>query len=372
VVDGGKPEELEDSRKFIEKLSELVQKLFGLPESTCCIIERGNKIELKIANKWFCRYIRHCFNLPKSYKKGELSRPEIFDSGDLSNAYWRGVFDTDGHMAKRSYRTSMATATEDFADECINDLEDKGISTRKRSDLGAHHVRIPGTHFENFSRQIGFSHPRKRREMLSKLKQGSRNYKYEGRNERAIQGPRFDLTRMPDLRVRGLGEEIKRYREEGNLYQEELANNLDCSKNQIYYWENNEYAAPVDFLFQLYNSKSQFLELLEESELKYKVGIRGTEESLIKIPVKASEEVDKIASNVVVSEDELRVKDKSEEIASAISDLFGTEVKRKEYKFVSSRHTIVRFFSTFYRYEKNFGSRTSKEVEKLRDNLEIV
>jgi len=371
VVDGGKPEELKDSKKFIEKISKLIQELFGIPEKTCCISERGNRVELKIANKWFCQYIRHCFNLPKSYKKGELSRPEIYSSKELTGTYWRGVFDTDGHIAKESYRTSMASATEVFADQCKSDLEKLDIIAKKRSRSEAYHLRIPGRQFESFCNKIGFSHPRKRKELLAKLEKGSRNYTFEGRNNEMIEKSFFDLTRIEDLRVRGLGSEIKSHRERNNLYQRELAEKHNISKNQVFCWENENYAAPITFLEKLYDSKIKFLQVLAERDLDYKVGVRGTENSLIKIPVEIDKNIDELASKIISSEKELRIQDRNDKVAERIEGLFEVEIRRDEYNYYSNNWTLIRFFSEFYNYEKEFASKTPKEIEKLKERLRL-
>lgn len=364
VVDGGKEHELEDSRRFIRNISQLIQNIFGLQEKSIWINEKENRIELKLTNKWFARYIRSYFDLPKSYKKGKLSRPEVFESEDNIAAFWRGVFDTDGCIPKDSNRISLSSGTRSFLEECREDLEAQHISIREIRKPGSYLLRLEPYSFGKFCESIGFSHPRKRKEMLKKLRKGSRTYIYKGRDKRHT-GEFYDLTQIDDLRVKGLGSEIRKFRKGKGLYQRELAEKLDVSRTQIYTWEKDDYATPLLKLVDLFGGKKETFEVIREKDVVYKVGARGNKNSEMKLPLEPDPKIDKIASRVISTADELRVRKKSEKIASDIEKRFGAEIERKQNKFCVRNWTLARFFSKFYRYEPKFRSFNEKEIEAI-------
>lgn len=372
VVDGGKEHELNDSQEFIEKISRLIQDIFGLQEESIWINKKENRVELKLTNKWFARYIRYCFDLPKSYKKGKLSRPDIFKSEENIAAFWRGVFDTDGSVSSKGYRVSMGTATETFAHECSEDLERLDISANFRDSKNGYKVRVDRKDFEIFCNVVGFSHPRKRGSILSKLKKGARNYIYKGRVNENMCSQFYNLTLLEGLRVIGFGGRIKEFREDNDLYQKELASELDVSTDQIWSWENDNDAAPIDKIKVFIGSEEELLESFYNQDLRFKIGVRGNQNSAIKLPIKIDSEVDAIASKVVSTKNELRVKNMNNEIASQIEELFGVRARRDEHKISFSNWTLVRFFSKFYRYEPTFFSHGQKELKNIKEDLKIT
>lgn len=369
VVDGGKEHQLDQSREFIQKISQIMQELFGFQEKSIWINKKGNRFELKITNKWFSRYIRNVFDLPKSYKKGKLSRPDVFNSNEKIAAFWRGVFDTDGSISKDSYRISMGTATESFAIECLEDLDSIGISANLRNASNGYEVRVETTDFERFCNNIGFSHPRKREMMLSKLKKGSRNYVYKGRLNNNLRGSFYDLTKLNGLRIIGFGDRIRQFREEKEIYQKDLANQLGVSTNKIWHWENEECAAPVEKIEMIFGSALELLKEFVSEDVKFKMGVRGNQNSLVKLPIKQTSEIDVMASNIISTKNELRIRDKDSCVATKIESKFDTEIRREEYKLSTKNQTVINFFSKFYSYEPTFSSYSLKEVEEMRKRL---
>ncbi|MFB6208779.1 MAG: LAGLIDADG family homing endonuclease [Candidatus Nanohaloarchaea archaeon] len=374
LVDGGKNDsEISHSRDFIEDMSMKIQRLFGIPQKSITILDRGNKIQLTVSNKWFCRFLRYFFKLPESYKKGKLRRPSLFsEDEELLGAYWRGLFDADGAVSSQSNRVTITSATDHFIDQCVSDLQYMGIETKNRRERnGVGRIRISGNYFEYFCEKIGSAHPRKKKHIFSKLKNGSRTLCYRGRRNHNFYLPYFDLGKISDLRVLGLGDEIRDYRERNNLYQKELGSELGISKNQVYAWENEIDFASVEKLDSIFESRETFLEKLNKEEVEFKVGLRGNSNSGVKLPVKVSQNIDNIASNLISSKDELRIQNKNSDTASKLEKLFDTTVIRDKYKYYLRNWTVIRFFKTFYRYEPKFQSYSQKQIEKLNRKLKI-
>lgn len=370
IVDGGKSHEIAASCEFIQVMKSLLTDCFGIEKDSIWVNKREDAIELKLSNKWFGRYIRDFFGLPRSYKKGELSRPEIFKSKRNIASFWRGAFDADGHIEKESYRVSIATATRAFAADCIQDFKDMGIDTSFRSCSGVYHVRVNTNDFGTYCRKIGFAHPRKLKTILSKLEKGSRNYVYDGRSQQIIAGRFYDLFSIKNLRVLGLGEQIRSKRKHNDLYQRELAEKLGVSEDQIWAWENEVNATPLSKLRNLYQSKIQVLSHLEEDEIMFKVGKRGNGKSKINMPVRVDSRVDNIASNIIATKDELRIRNKNGEIVDEIESVFGVEVTQEEDKFYSRKTALVQFFKNFYLYEPKFESKDKEQIKNIRNRLE--
>lgn len=371
IVDGGKPRQLDDSREFINKIARLIAKLFGITERSMVIRRRGNRIELKLSNKWFCRFIRHFFDLPKSYKKGELQKPSIFEREETTCIFWRGIFDTDGHIPEDSYRVSMSSATDKFLEKCSEDLQKQGI---KISDMrkSARQLRISPESFSQFASKIGFSHPRKKQLLLEKLKRGSRNYLFCGRVESNIlKEGYFDITEMEEVRVKGVGCLIKGFREEEDLLQKDLASEMGATKDQIYYWENDIYTVPLDRMKRLFDSEQELLEVLLEEEVKFKVGIRGKEETFVDLPLEVRTDIDRLASECIATGRELRIKNKNVELANEVEKIFGIDIEKRDRKFLTRNSTVVEFFKTFYKYKPKFKKHSAEEIKNLKDRLEI-
>lgn len=371
LVDGGKPHELDDSRKFIQEIKHLINKLFGLPHSSICVIKRNSSWELKIANKWFCRFIRYFFDLPKSYKKGSLHRPNIFASDNLETHFWRGVFDADGCVERQSYRISLSSATEEFLKQCRRDLEKRGIEISEIRKPAAYPLRVSSNDFEDFVKTIGFSHLRKRKILLEKLSQGSRNYEFRGTNTENMLALYYDLTKIEGLRIVGAGTMIKEFREQEQLYQKELADKIEATADQVYRWENDKCATPVEVLLEISCSKKELFKRFLELDILFKVGKRGNKKSPVNLPLEASKEIDCLASKCISTSQELRIRNKDKKVSDKLEDLFEVDVRENTSKYFVKNWTVARFFETFYRYEREFEAYDKDSMERLEDELKL-
>ncbi|MBC5792824.1 MAG: hypothetical protein H8Z69_02170 [Nanohaloarchaea archaeon] len=160
-------------------------------------------------------------------------------------------------------------------------------------------------------------------------------------------------------------------REERGLYQRQIASNLEISRHQVYTWEEDKYAAPVSKIVELFG-KAETHRLMGENQLRYKVGVRGNENSEIRLPLKPNSRLDGIASNILCTGNELRIRKKNESVASEIENVFKTEIGRNEDRYCSKNWTLVRFFSTFYRYEPKFSKHSKEEIRNLEERYKII
>lgn len=366
LVDGGKDEQLQYSEKFLESVAGMIETIFGVNTG---LRKRENRFELYISNKWFCRFLRNFYGLPRSYKKGKLSKPEIFDGEESMKHFWRGVFDADGSVAKKSNRVSLSSATRSFLEECRSDFNKLGIDVHEIRKPAAYLLRLKPDQMPVFAEQVGFSHPRKRSLLLEKLENGSRSYKYEGKTENYI-GEFYDLTKIDRLRAFDIGKKIREYREEKDLYQKELADKLEVSENQIYYWENDKYAIPISALEKIFDSKKGLLNYLMENENRFKYGKRGNKNSPVILPKRRDQDAEEIAEKCIATSNELRIKSNNQSIARKLEWTFNVQVKEKN-KLVVDNLTVFNFFDTFYNYERKFAAWNDREISRIENKLQL-
>jgi len=365
LVDGGKKHQLKHSKKFLESISSLIEDRFKVNTG---IRKRKNRYELYVSNKWFCRFLQNYYNLPSSYKKGKLSRPEIFNNESQISAYWRGVFDADGAVAKNSNRITLSSATRSFLEQCRNDFDRWGISVHEIRQPGSYLLRLRPEAVPKFADKVGFSHPRKKKLLLEKLERGSRHYNYAGRKTKAEEY--YPLAEIKGLRVLKAGEKINEFREEQNLYQEELAELLSVSKNQIWAWENNKNATPITALVQLFETEEDMYEYLSDSQNKFKYGLRGNENSDVYLPKKPSMKIDSLAERCVATAQEVRIKNRNMAVAQKFENVFDVDVKDTNKLFIDNK-AVFKFFSQFYNYKPIFQSRNKERIKAINSRLSL-
>lgn len=365
LVDGGKTHQLKYSKKFLESISTLLENYFKINTG---LRKRTNRYELYVSNKWFCRFLQQYYNLPKSYKKGKLSRPEVFSNEATISAFWRGVFDADGAIAENSNRISLSSATRSFLEQCRDDLARWGVAVYEIRQPQAYLLRLRPEEVPKFADKIGFSHPRKKNLLLEKLGNGARNYTCAGRKRNV--GEYYPLVQIEGLRVLNAGEKFKEFREQNNLYQKELASELEVSKNQIFYWENNKNAAPISILAQLFENEKGVYKYLIRSQNKFKYGLRGNKNSAVALPKKPSSDVDDIAENCVATSNEVRITNRDKDTAAEIKTMFDVSVRDTNKLFVDNR-TVFCFFSNFYHYKPEFQSWEEERIKTIGSRLTL-
>lgn len=365
LVDGGKRHQLRYSKKFLESIAVLLQNYFGVNTG---IRKRGNMYEIYVSNKWFCRFLQNYYNLPESYKKGKLFRPESFSTESQISAFWRGVFDADGSVANKSNRISLSSATKSFLEQCKYDLEKQGVMVHEIRKPNAYLLRLKPAQLPIFAEKIGFSHPRKKKLLLEKLEKGSRNYVCLGRI-RKVEG-HYPLAEIKELRVLNSGEKLKEFREQKDLYQKELASNLGVSKNQIWSWENDKDATPIIVLAQLFETEKEMCEYLIDSQNKFKYGVRGNGNSAVCLPKKTSTKIDEIAEKCVATAQEVRIKDRDKNMAEKVEKTFDVAVKDADKLFVRNK-AVFNFFSKFYVYEPVFKSWSKERIDAIDSKLAL-
>jgi len=385
IVDGSsKEEEINDSIVYLKKIKRLIEKLFRLKLAVPS--RRDNKIELIVKGKSFCRFINFYFGLPYGKKKEKIEKPKIFSLSNKSNLlyklFWRGVFDTDGHCQLENKQISVCSGTKFFIDECKEDLDKIDLNTGKPSftKSGSYSLLIPSKSYKDFSYKIGFSHPRKMRNMIKNLKEGP-NFKIcKGLlNGNLYNSHYFDLRKIDGLRVYNAGNYIYNMRKELNLDQKELAHILNVRRKVLSSWETDRKGVPFLKFYKIANLKGinydQFI-----CDIYGKVGFgvnRGRRP--INLPVKASKEIIKLASCVSPYKNELRIRKinndnkKLDEIEDSIKILFDlkvVEIRKNVHSVLNN--TLSSLFETYFLYEKPWNPITDKEARGLHKSLNSI
>ncbi len=379
IVDGGKKEELIYSQRWLEKLSSLINKEYGIEFTDNNPRQRENKVELWVSNTWFERFINFWFSLPYGKKKNKIEKPRIFKLSEnpekLYKYFWRGMFDADGHCSKESMKASLSSATSKILNQCQSDFKKLGITSKisKPRDL-----KIYSESFAQFGREIGFSHPRKRKTLLKRLAEGPKETQFKGINsEKLIDEKFFDLSYIESLRVYGLKEDIKEIRKELDLTQQELSNKLELGPSQIFYWEKG---CGVQFkpLIKLYSligvKKEKLLKLLSQKKISWGLSGRGLTSNLVKLPIRVTDNLINLARHLRPYDCEVRLRKTghSKDTMKEIENTFEIEVKElREGVYYLSSQTLIKFLENFFNYGPHWKPLDEDELNKLDKKLKI-
>jgi len=184
IVDGDRDEEnLKYSLEFLKQINKKITKIFSISHSKIYKIKGKNAYELIIVNKWLGRYLNFMYGLEQKEKE-TFSIPMMLKGKE--ELILRGLFDTDGSI--KNYRVSIGTKYDLLYREILKILNKQNIKYKvKKNDIKRENtvliVEIHKDFIKKFIKKIGFSHPRKIKEIKSYLLTNSlsRNFKgYKG------------------------------------------------------------------------------------------------------------------------------------------------------------------------------------------------
>lgn len=251
LVDGSSDQKrLELSGVFVKNLSSLL-KTYGIHSE---IRSNENKYELRVNNKPFCRFLHFFFGLPYGPKKKAILQVPLllrYFEIDKERYFWRGCFDTDGYVGST---VGFCSSDNNLLKQCEAYLASKQI----QSSISKPNVSIILSGVKKFS-VIGFAHPRKQIEYLSKLRRGAT---YTDVRIKAGAKIEQQLLQIYDLlRIDPNGYRIRVHamamRKKGVLYtnlQRVIKSLFDCelrkAANGMYYFKSKEVYDYLQSLFK--------------------------------------------------------------------------------------------------------------------------
>jgi hypothetical protein len=162
MVDGDESiEGLKFSALFLAKVKLKLEQIFSIKSARLSKVKDKNAYELRVPNKWFCRYLNFTYSL----EFGEKKNPKLpLILKHKQNLIVRGLFDTDGSV--KNVRIGIGTKYRDLKEEIGDvlsqndiDFKEKLSTVHRKNEL--YHLEIMKEDLHKFILCIGFSHPRK-------------------------------------------------------------------------------------------------------------------------------------------------------------------------------------------------------------------
>jgi hypothetical protein len=206
-ISDGSPhiKELEKCKEYLKKIESLAEKIFKIKLSKSSIKkQKGNWFNLRIGNKWLVRYLNFFFGLPVGNKIGKLSTPKILDlmknKKMLERYFWRGIFDTDGMINRKSRNIVLASSDSNLMKQCEEFLIKCGIKSKvgnKKDKYGNLYklLEIDSDYIKDFAIHVETSHPLKQDILMKHLQKPLKYYTFQGLNKRNMrEDGKFDLS----------------------------------------------------------------------------------------------------------------------------------------------------------------------------------
>ncbi|MFH1240579.1 MAG: LAGLIDADG family homing endonuclease [Candidatus Diapherotrites archaeon] len=384
IVDGGTDDDLPYSKEYLIKIRNSIKTSYNINFSNKNPRKREQRLELWVSNRWFGRFINFWFGLPFGKKTNRIEKPKIFNLSkkalQLYAYFWRGMFDTDGHCSSLGKNISLVSATKKLIDECEKDLHKLNIKTSKikrKIKFDSYLITIRSESYRCFAEKIGFSHPRKLKNMLEMLTvQGSFLKSLGLKKENIVFGKFFDLRLLKNLRIYGVTEIVKKIRTKNGLYQQTLAKKLKVNENHISMWENKKGIPFSKFceiwLFDEKSIKQLFEFLSGNNDILWSTSGRGALCKRAKLPIGVNEKIDNIAYSVRPYSNELRIKH-NKKMFNDIEKQFQVKVRNiRESVYSVHNKTVQNFFQIFYDYEYYWKALTNKEIKELKNSLTAI
>jgi hypothetical protein len=163
---------LKYSYKFLNKIRNKIKKIFSV-NPKIYKLSRKNAYELIISNKWLCRYFHFVYGMEYNEKKN----PEIPALlKDKRHLLFRGLMDSDGSI--KNYKVSIGTKHNRLHNILKEILEESKIGFREKTNKTQrknlfYTLEIKKEFIVKFIKLVGFSHPRKLKEIIKYLNTSS-------------------------------------------------------------------------------------------------------------------------------------------------------------------------------------------------------
>jgi len=175
------------------------------------------------------------------------------------------------------------------------------------------------------------------------------NYYVELKDDVLTEDGYFDLVRVPDLRVAGTGQFIKKLRLEKSLSQSKFAKLFEITRSKLNHWERDNRTIPLRLLVKMAEtggiSKAKIYSLIDQGKFKTKNALPVRIEKIHDIINYFSPHKSKYGANW-----EITVIQCADEILSKINSLLHVNIKSYPYgKRIKSKE-LYTFLTTFFHY----------------------
>lgn len=170
IVDGqSNKKKLLKSEKYLRFISNLFRREFDAKG----IVTQESKtwLEYHLNNKYLCRFFNYYLEIPFGKKSSIVKFPTSL-IGENERYFWRGVMDTDGYARENRKQVSLKSNSRLLINQLKNFCEKHSVPVSVKTEGKTSSLRILTKGLLNYSRVIGFSHPRKKAILIGHLKDG--------------------------------------------------------------------------------------------------------------------------------------------------------------------------------------------------------
>lgn len=349
------------SKRFLINIKKLFIEVFGVNEYDIKIYKHKtqNNYILRIDNKWLIRFFNYYFNFPYGKKKNANLSPYNFKivPPDLESekSLCQGLLDTDGSINKNVKNISFVSQNEELLLWARDLFLKLGIQMRPiRQIKNSKELKIPVLGFREFSRQIGFRHPRKKMILEKHDLRPIHIIEFQGIKKENLYQQYFDIFAINNLRLFPAGWLIKKIKDKLELNGNELGKKIGLSQPFISEIETNKKSLPLSNFLKtillVYNKEEFYNELIQQKCL-FVCRDGGGGPKKVNLPLLQSKEIDDIAKNIKVSSKYCFYFKKDNNLKRKVENLFNINItKETKYNYEVNNKIINQFFNTFYIY----------------------
>ncbi|MBI2541262.1 hypothetical protein HYV80_00945 [Candidatus Woesearchaeota archaeon] len=366
------------SEKYLASIQKFLKNKFNVYSKLTRI---DNKYELVLVSKPLCRFFKFFYEFKKD-KALFIAKPNLIkDDCQKSCIFYRGLFDADaGLKVKDKYLTFKCKDTK-FLRMCISDFKNYGINVSNicYDNNGTSYFKIYSHNLLDFAKSVGFNHLRKQKDLIFHLKNGNSIKKLESVNKENLFNNYYDLRKINNLRVFGVDNIFKEYRQDIGS-QQEVANTLKTYRGNIKRWENGTDSIPFEYYLKLTKLKDLYLvkvlDDLNKKEIKFG---QGKIKQFIKLPLIYNEKYNKIFQYLIPKGNKVFIKsygidnrnlDKNK-LFGEIKRLFNVKIVKDSGSNIICSNILSSFLSTFYIYKNSWDGLNDKEIEVLKGKWKL-
>jgi hypothetical protein len=369
----------EYSIRFLESIQRYIKGKFDLPSK---LTKGGNYYELILTSKYLCRFFKFFYDFKKDKKI--ITKPKIIKNNkEKSCVFYRGFFDADAGIKVKDKFLTLKIIDETFLIGCKKDFIECGIPTSRISydNRNLPFLKIYAQNLYSYAKNIGFNHPRKKEILINHLKKGCLIRKLNSvKKNNLINNKFYDLSKIPDLRIKGVSFIVKQNRRKLGT-QQHVANLLLTFRENIKRWENNTDSIPFHYYLKLMKLRNFTKEkvIIDSSKRKVLFG-KGNLKQLVRLPSTFKKAHLKIFKYLNPTKDRTIVKSygldnreiNRKELLKEIEVFFGIKTVRDSSSDIISSTLISSFLSTFFNYENSWNPLSEKEIATLEKKWKVL
>ena len=285
------------------------------------------------------------------------------------------MFDTDGYCGIDK-NISLSSATKNLIEECKNDLEKLNIYGKIHfGKSNSYQLHIYNKSYKKFALEIGFSHPRKKMNMLFNLKKGNSDRYFNGLKKGVLYKKMLNIKKVDNLFLHSLNYIIKDFRKKNKLKVLDLVKKIGIGEKNIYILENSS-SIKIKYFVKFLNLFGYDYEKILKFLYKNKsiFSSYGHNKSKIHLPLKLNNNYKFIFSNLRPYNYEVRIvkrdlKDIDKFLSLVQKRLNVKIIERRKGVFSIRNEALSKYLLTFFEYKLYWNKLSEDEIFNINKNL---